>query len=137
VATHLDELKRYDAILFNMDGLETPDNFLVIEYEPTTRTKHSEEVVQKMLKAADMVCVNAKKFGAGKLEKTLGRLSGGSDAATFSKANIKAGFLNSADWKTRSSYYHQSNDTPDKIRIGTLENALRVCIAFILNEKNK
>ena len=137
VESHLDELKKHDAMLFNMDGLETPDTFLVIEYEPTTRTKHSEEIVQKILKAAEMVDVNAKKFGAGKLEKTLGKLSGGSDAAPFSKANIKAGFLNSADWKTRSSYYHQSTDTPDKIRKGTLENALRICITFIINEKNK
>ncbi len=137
VAAHLEELRKFDAMVFNMDGLETPDKFLVIEYEPTTRTKHSEEVVQKILKAAEMNDVKAKKFGAGKLEKTVGKLSGGSDAAAFSKSNVKAAFLNSADWKTRSSYYHQSTDTPDKIRKGTLENALRICITFILNEKNK
>ena len=137
VAAHLEELKKFDAMVFNMDGLETPDKFLVIEYEPTTRTKHSEEVVQKILKAAEMSDIKAKKFGAGKLEKTVGKLSGGSDAAAFSKSNIKAAFLNSADWKTRSSYYHQSTDTPDKIRKGTLENALRICITFIINEKKK
>ncbi|MBY9016521.1 MAG: M28 family peptidase [Candidatus Lokiarchaeota archaeon] len=133
-SAHLDELKKKNTVVFNMDGLETPDQFLVIEYEPTTRTKHSEEVVNKILRAAEMSNVNAKKFGAGKLEKTVGRLSGGSDAAAFSKAGIKAGFLNSADWKTRSSYYHQSTDTPDKIRKGTLENALRICLTFIFNE---
>jgi len=136
VAAHLEELKIFDAMVFNMDGLETPDKFAVIEYEPTTRTKHSEEVVQKILKAAEMNGIKAKRFGAGKLEKTVGRLSGGSDAAAFSKSSIKAAFLNSADWKTRSSYYHQSTDTPDKIIMGSLENALRICITFILNEKN-
>jgi len=135
VENHIDELKKFNAIVFNMDGLETPDKFAVIEYEPTTRTKHSEEIVQKILKAAEMNGIKAKRFGAGKLEKTVGRLSGGSDAAAFSKANIKAAFLNSADWKTRSSYYHQSTDTPDKIKKGTLENALRICITFISNEK--
>jgi hypothetical protein len=134
-AAHLEELQKFNAIVFNMDGLETPDKFAVIEYEPTTRTKHSEEIVQKILKAAEMNGIKAKRFGAGKLEKTVGRLSGGSDAAAFSKANIKAAFLNSADWKTRSSYYHQSTDTPDKIKKGTLENALRICITFISNEK--
>lgn len=133
-ADHLEELKKYDAIVVNMDGLETPNGFHVIEYEPTTRTKHSEEVVQKLLKAAESLGVKIKKFGAGKLEKTLGRLSGGSDAAAFSKAGVKAAFLNSADWKTRSTYYHQSTDTPDKIKNGTLETALQICISFLINE---
>ena len=120
-----------------MDGLETPDGFLVIEFEPTTRTYHSEEIVVKLLKAAEMVEVKAIRFGTGKLEKTVGRLSGGSDAAAFSKAGIKAALLNSADWKNRSAYYHQSTDTPDKIQKGTLENALKICIAFIINENEK
>ena len=134
-ATHLDQLKKYDADVVNMDGLETPDKFMVIEYEPTTRTSHSEEIIQKLLKATKSVGIDAKRFGRGKLEKTVGRLSGGSDAAAFSKAKIKAGFLNSADWKNRSSYYHQQGDTPDKIKRGTLDNALKICIAYILNEK--
>ena len=136
VAAHLEELKKNNAYVINMDGLEAPDHFKIIEFEPTTRTWHSEEVIQKLLKATELVGVKAKRFGAGKLEKTLGRLSGGSDAAAFSKAGIKAGFLNSAHWKTRSRYYHQSTDTFDKIIPGTLEQALRVCIAFLMNEKN-
>lgn len=133
-STHLDELKNYDTIVINMDGLETPDGFHVIEYEPTTRTRHSEEVIQKLLKAAELAGINAKRFGGGKTERTLGKLSGGSDAALFSRAKIKAGFLNSADWKHRSSYYHQDTDTPDKIKKGTLENTLKICIVFLLNE---
>ena len=136
VEAHYEELKKYDAIVVNMDGLESPDHFQIIEFEPTTRTWHSEEVIQNLLKAAKLVEVNAKRFGAGKLEKTVGRLSGGSDAAAFSKAGIKAGFLNSADWRTRSKYYHQSTDTLDKIKTGTLECALKICIAFLMNEKN-
>ncbi|MFX1322754.1 MAG: M28 family metallopeptidase [Promethearchaeota archaeon] len=132
---HLEELQKYDANIVNMDGLETPNGFYIIEFEPTTRTWHSEEVIQKLLKAAEDVGIEAKRFGAGKLEKTLGRLSGGSDAAAFSKAGIKAGFLNSADWKTRSRYYHQSTDTIDKIKPGTLEAALRICVAYLMNEK--
>jgi len=134
--THFEELKEKSAIIFNMDGLETSDGFHAIEYEPTTRTHHSEEVIKKIIKAGEVVGVEIKRFGAGKLEKTLGRLSGGSDAAAFSKAGLKAGFLNSADWKNRSNYYHQSTDTLDKIKAGTLEKALEICIAFLLNEKN-
>ena len=73
-------------------------------------------------------------MGAGRLEKALGRLTGGSDAAVFSKAGIKAGFINAADWKNRSSYYHQSGDTLDKIEKGTLESILKICLAFLVNE---
>jgi hypothetical protein len=134
-AAHLDELKKYDALVVNMDGIETPDGFHIVEYEPTTKTRHSEEVVQKLITAAQDVDIDATRFGAGKLEKSLGKLSGGSDAAAFSKAGIKASMINSADWKNRSSYYHQSTDTPDKIKEGTLEKTLKICISFIMNEK--
>jgi len=134
VEKHGNELKKKDALVFNMDGLETPDKFHAIEFEPTTRTWHSQEVIQRIIDAAESVGVTVPRLGAGKLEKTLGRLSGGSDAAAFSKAGIKAGFLNSADWKTRSNYYHQSEDTPDKIKPGTLETALKICIAFLINQ---
>lgn len=135
-AAHKEELLRYDTELVNMDGLETPDMFHAIEFEPTTRTWHSEEVTQRIIDASNDLGLNVTRFGAGKLEKTLGRLSGGSDAAAFSKAGIKAGFINSADWKTRSSYYHQSEDTPDKIRPGTLETAMKICLAYIIKLKN-
>ena len=136
VETHSKELKKYDTLVVNMDGLEKPDRFHIIEFEPTTRTWHSKEIIQKLVKATQSVNIEANLMGAGKLEKTLGRLSGGSDAAAFSKAGIKAGFLNAADWKNRSSYYHQSTDTLDKIEKGTLENAIKICIAFIINESN-
>ena len=132
-AAHLEELRKYDAMVVNMDGLDSPE-FCVIEYEPTTRTWHSEEVVQKLLNAATLAGLKAQRFGTGRLEKTLGRLSGGSDAAAFSKSNIKAALLHSADWRSRAKYYHQDADTLDKIKSGTLENALRICIAFLLNE---
>ena len=134
VSSHLDELKEFETYILNLDGLETPDKFHVIEYEPTTRTWHSQIMVNKVLEAAKNANIDVKRLGSGKLEKTLGRLSGGSDAAAFSKAGIKAAFLNSADWKTRSSYYHQSEDTFDKIKKGTLENALIICLNFIKNE---
>ncbi len=136
-AAHFDELKEYDAYILNMDGLETPDMFHAIEFEPTTRTWHSKEVIQQILDAAKASEIQITRFGAGKLEKTLGRLSGGSDAAAFSKAGIKAGFINSADWRNRASYYHQSQDTPDKIKPGTLETALKICISFIIKEAEK
>jgi len=134
VEAHHNELKKYNTLVVNMDGLEKPDHIYIIEFEPTTRTWHSEEVIQKLSRAAEIVNIEAKQIGSGKLEKVLGRLTGGSDAAAFSKAGIKAGFINAADWKNRSSYYHQSGDTIDKIEKGTLESILKICIAFLTNE---
>ncbi|MFW9826857.1 MAG: M28 family metallopeptidase [Candidatus Thorarchaeota archaeon] len=134
VQAHNKELNEFDAMVVNIDGLEKPDHFHIIEFEPTTRTWHSELVIKKLLKAAEDADIKAERLGSGRLEKTLGRLSGGSDAAAFSKAGIKAAFINAADWKNRSSYYHQSGDTLDKIEKGTLENAFKICITFILNE---
>lgn len=134
VEAHHNELKKYNTLVVNMDGLEKPDHIYIIEFEPTTRTWHSEEVIQKLSRAAEIVNIEAKRIGSGKLEKVLGRLTGGSDAAAFSKAGIKAGFINAADWKNRSSYYHQSGDTIDKIEKGTLESILKICIAFLTNE---
>jgi hypothetical protein len=134
VEAHYEELKKQETLVVNMDGLEKPDHIFIIEFEPTTRTWHSEEVIQKISRAAEAVNIKAKIMGSGKLEKTLGRLTGGSDAAAFSKAGIKAGFINAADWKNRSSYYHQSGDTIDKIKKGTLESVLKICLAFLINE---
>jgi len=134
VEAHHNELKKYNTLVVNMDGLEKPDHIYIIEFEPTTRTWHSEEVIQKLSRAAEIVNIEAKRIGSGKLEKVLGRLTGGSDAVAFSKAGIKAGFINAADWKNRSSYYHQSGDTIDKIEKGTLESILKICIAFLTNE---
>ncbi|MEE9379393.1 MAG: M28 family peptidase [Candidatus Lokiarchaeia archaeon] len=134
VEAHHKELKKYDTLVVNMDGLERPDHIYIIEFEPTTRTWHSEEVNQKLSRAAEIVNIKTKRIGSGRLEKALGRLTGGSDAAVFSKASIKAGFINAADWKNRSSYYHQSGDTLDKIEKGTLEAVLQIIIAFLINE---
>ncbi|NVM36393.1 MAG: M28 family peptidase [Candidatus Lokiarchaeota archaeon] len=134
VEAHHKELKKCDTLVVNMDGLEKPDHIYIIEFEPTTRTWHSEDVIQKLSRAAEIVNIEAKRIGSGRLEKVLGRLTGGSDAAAFSKAGIKAGFINAADWKNRSSYYHQSGDTLDKIEKGTLEAVLKIIIAFLINE---
>jgi len=84
VEKHLSELKKNNTLVLNMDGLETPDKFNAIEYEPTTRTKHSEEVIEKIIKAAKQENVKIGRLGGGKKEKLIGKLSGGSDAAAFS-----------------------------------------------------
>ncbi|MHA1310292.1 MAG: M28 family metallopeptidase [Candidatus Helarchaeota archaeon] len=133
-ARHLIELKKYDAELVNMDGIMSNSAIQIFEYEPTTRTRHSKEVVQKILKAAELVEVPIKNFGAGTLEKIVGQISGGTDAAAFSKAKIKAANISSMEFTKFVKFYHQPSDTIDMIQKGSLEKILSILIGYLINE---
>ena len=130
---HEKELKKHDAELVNMDGIQSTKNLSVVEYEPTTRTKHSEEVVQKILDAADTVEIKTKKMGATFVEKLVGQISGGTDATAFSKAGIKAANISAMELKKFIKFYHQPFDTLEMIDEGALERALKVCIGYLVN----
>jgi len=136
VEAHLDELKQYDAIDFNMDGIMRNDKCMIFANEPTTRTRHSKEVVEKMKKAAEYVDVPISEFGTSFVERFAGLLSGGTDAAAFSKAGIKAASLASMRLSKFPYFYHQPNDKPEMIEKGALELALKVCIGFLLVESS-
>jgi len=131
---HLNELERLDAEVVNMDGIQSVKNISVIEYEPTTRTKHSKELCEKLVNASKSIGIPSKKFGSGFLEKFIGQISGGTDATAFSKAGIKATNLMSMEIRKFLKFYHQPTDTIDMIDNGALENALKVCIAYLRNE---
>lgn len=133
---HIDELNKYNAEVVNMDGLMSTKSIQVLENEPTTRTRHSKEIVEKVQKAADLVEVPIKKFGAGLLEQIVGQISGGTDAAAFSKAKIKAANISSMEFLKFVQFYHQPSDTLDMIQRGSLELTLKILIGYLLNEKN-
>ncbi|MHA1489309.1 MAG: M28 family metallopeptidase [Promethearchaeota archaeon] len=133
---HYDELKKYDSYVVNMDGIQSVKNTIIIEYEPTTRTAHSKELVDKLVEASKLVDVNAKSFGSRPLEKLIGQISGGTDATAFSKAGIRATTLASMELSFFIKAYHQPHDTLDKIQRGSLENVLKICIGFLINESN-
>ena len=134
VERHLEELKKYDAICVNMDGIQSTKAVQVIEFEPTTRTTHSEEVVQKILKASELAEIEIKQFGASTGAKILGQISGGTDATAFSKSGVKAANISAMELKRFINFYHQPTDTLDMIDRGSLEDVLKVCIAFLINE---
>ncbi len=134
-AVHLDELKDIGEV-FNMDGIMSKEGCMIFSNEPTTRTRHSAEIVEKMEKAAELVDVPINDFGDSIIEKLGGLLSGGTDAAAFSKAKIKAASLASMKLTKFPLFYHQPSDTLDMIERGSLELALKVCIGYILNESN-
>ncbi|MHA1147541.1 MAG: M28 family metallopeptidase [Promethearchaeota archaeon] len=136
-AKHLEELKKYDAELVNMDGIQSAKKALIIEFEPTTRTAHSQEVVNKLIEASKLVGIEAKAFGSKPIEKLVGQISGGTDATAFSKAKIKAANISAMEIKKFVKFYHQPTDKLDMIDRGALENALKICIGYLINEKNK
>ncbi|MCK4380421.1 MAG: M28 family peptidase [Candidatus Lokiarchaeota archaeon] len=137
VEAHLEELKNYDAECVNLDTIQSIDYLTFSDKEPTTRTIHSEEVVQKLIKAAELVGVKVKvaSLGGGSfLEKIVGLIGGGTDAAAFSKSNIKASSITALNLLKIVHFYHQETDTPDKIEKGVLENTLKICIGYLINE---
>lgn len=133
---HLEELKKKDAEIINMDGIQSDEKFYIIEYEPTTRTRHSPEVVQKINKSADLVDLNIKRFGSGFIEKLIGQISGGTDATAFSKVKIKAATFASMDFSKFLSFHHQPTDNIEIVNKIALTNALKICIGYLINESN-
>ncbi len=135
-AAHHDELKALDAEVVNMDGVQSVKNVLVIANEPTTRTTHSKEVVEKILRAAESNGIKAKVMGTTFIEKLIGLISGGTDAAAFSKAGIKAANMMQIDFRKFLKFYHQPTDRVDMISAGALEMAVKICIGYVANLKN-
>ena len=140
VAAHSDELKEHNAECINIEIIQNTDKIIILNFEPTTRTHHSEELVQKVYKAVESVDIKAKisrMGGDSTLERLIGITSGGTDATAFSKSGIKACTITSGDFLEISEYWHTPRDTFDKIKQGSLENALKVCIGYLMNESKK
>jgi len=140
VEEHLEELKTKNAICINMDGIQSLPNIAIIDFEPTTRTKHSDDVVQILTQSAKDLGIPASKFslgGSSFVEKLIGQVTGGTDATAFSKASIKAATIVAMDLKQMLKFYHQPTDTLDKIEKGVLERVLKLCITSIKNIKIK
>lgn len=140
VEKHLDELKTYDVECINMDALQKTEYLTISDKEPTTRTIHSEEVVQKLLKTAELVNIKVKTAGLGGgsfIEKIMGLLGGGTDATAFSKAKIKASTITGLSLLQMVHFYHQETDTLDKIEKGVLESVAKICIGYLKNILSK
>jgi len=140
VAAHKDELKENNTECINLEMFQDSNEVVILNYEPTTRTHHSAELVQKVLQTAKSLNIKAKispMGGEGLIGKLLGKMSGGTDATAFSKSNIKACTFTSTDLLKASEYWHTPRDTFDKIEKGALENALILCEGYIINKSKK
>jgi hypothetical protein len=137
VTGHQDELKEVNTECINLEMLQDSNRVIIFNYEPTTRTYHSEDLIQKILKTAEGLNIKAKVSpmgGESLIGKLLGKTSGGTDATAFSKSNIKACTITSADLLKASLYWHTPRDTFDKIEKGALENILTLCEGYIINK---
>ena len=117
-----------------MDAIQSKDNIAIIDFEPSTRTKHSDVMVRKLKEAAKSAKIKVNESalgGSGKIEKIIGQITGGTDATAFSKAGIKALNISAMNLKEMLQFYHQPTDTIDKIEHGSLEAVLKLCIAYI------
>jgi hypothetical protein len=137
VEEHEKELKDLDAENINMDGIMSENVIKFVEYEPTTRTEHSAEVVRKLVVAAENVQVNAEPFGSGGVEKLVGQISGGTDATAFSKAGIKASTISAMELKKFFKFYHQPTDKLNMIQKGSLEKVLKICLGYLKSQKKE
>lgn len=137
VEKHFDELNRFEAECVNMDGIQSKTNIAIIDFEPSTRTKHSENVVEKIINAANSSQIKVKASalgGSSTFEKIMGQVTGGTDATAFSKVGIKAATISAMDLNKMLKLYHQPTDTPDKIEKESLERVLKICLAYIIND---
>ncbi|MHA1669367.1 MAG: M28 family metallopeptidase [Promethearchaeota archaeon] len=140
VEEHYEELKTKNAICINMDAIQSLSSISIIDFEPTTRTKHSEEVVKILNNSAKDLGIPISKSslgGSSFVEKLIGQVTGGTDATAFSKGGLKAASIVAMDLKKMPKFYHQPTDTLDKIEKGVLERVLKLCINSINIIKNK
>ena len=134
VEAHLDELVSKNSECVNMDAIQASNNITLIDFEPSTRTHHSQHVISKLKESASLIGENVlhSSLGGGKgISKLFGQISGGTDATSFSKAQIHSANISAMDLREMIKFYHQSTDTTDKIQKGALEKVLRLCLAYL------
>jgi hypothetical protein len=134
VEAHLDELVSKNAECVNMDAIQAMNNITLVDYEPSTRTHHSQRVISKLEESTSLIGENVRHSSLGGekgISKLFGQISGGTDATSFSKAKVHSANISAMDLREMIKFYHQSTDTTDKIQKGVLEKVLRLCLAYI------
>ncbi len=124
VARHLEELKRLDARLLNLETVTHPE-VSILTSDVNGTVKNSPEMVRIVAAAADRAGVpyKIKPFPFG---------GGGTDAGSFSKAGLKATTL--LPFKVPQqmvAFYHQKWDAPDVLTIEPLLNVLKLAFEWV------
>ena len=132
VRRHFKELKDHDVVCFNFESIAHPE-ITIYKSDLNNSLKFDSAIVSTVAESAIKAKVphNIKAFPFG---------GAATDAASFSKKGLKAISLSSLKFPWQMlTFYHQEFDSPDKVNLDALQNALKIAIEFIrgFNRDNK
>lgn len=124
VRRHLTELKAHDAMCFNFESIAQPE-ITIYKSDLNNSLKFDPAIIASVVESAIQTGVphNVKSFPFG---------GAATDAAPFSRAGLKAVSLCALKFPSQMfAFYHQEFDTPDKVEIAALQNALQIAMEFM------
>ncbi len=123
IKEHIEELKKEDFFVVNLDGIGEKDKVIFTRTEPLIGVAHDKWMNDQLMDIA-------KKLG---IKARLGPLPfGGTDAARFSQAKIKTTNINAFDLGAHlPHYYHNRNDTLDVVDKEALAQVYDIVVEFI------
>jgi NADH:ubiquinone oxidoreductase subunit K len=125
VERHLDELKRLDARLLNVETVAHPE-IVILTSDVNGTVKNSPEMVRSVVAAAARAGIPYKVMAA-----TLGV---GNDSGPFSRAGLKATTLLPFEVPQQMvAFYHQRWDEPGILTIEPLLNVLKLALEWVRN----
>jgi hypothetical protein len=123
VKRHIDELKRLDARLLNIETVTNPE-IVILTSDVNGTVKNSPEMVKSVIAAAERAGIPFKVKPA-----TLGT---GNDSGPFSKEGLKATTLVAFKIPQQMvAFYHQKYDTPEILTREPLLNVLKLTFEWI------
>ena len=125
VKRHLEELKRLDTRMLNIETVANPE-FVILTSDINGTVKNSPEMVKSVVAAAESAGIPFKVKPA-----TLGTAN---DSGPFSQAGLKAmTILGFKIPQQMVSFYHQKWDNPDILTIEPLLNVLKLTFEWVRN----
>ncbi len=123
VERHLEELKRLDARLLNIEMVAHP-KIQILTGDVNGTVQHAPEMVKSVVRAAERTGVPHKISSAS--------IGVGTDAAPFSQAGLQATTLMPFQVPQQTvAFYHQRWDTPDQLTIEPLFNVLKLSLEWV------
>ena len=125
VKRHLDELKRLDARMLNIETVAHPE-LVILTSDINGTVKNSPEIVKSIVEAAERAGIPFKLKSA-----TLGTAN---DSGPFSKVGLKAAtILGFKIPQQLVKFYHQKWDNPDILTFEPLLNLLKLTFEWVRN----
>jgi len=125
VKRHLEELKRLDTRMLNIETVANPE-FVILTSDINGTVKNSPEIVKSVVEAAESAGVPFKVKPA-----TLGTAN---DSGPFSQAGLKSiTILGFKIPQQMVAFYHQKWDNPDILTIEPLLNVLKLTFEWVRN----